>query len=545
MKSDNKRRKAFEQLHQNYLRKLLKLVEVCEAEADWELAVACYQKIFLWESEEQIATTEIENSISLDKEIIQGDKKQQSLKYLDLAQKLHQQKQPEGAIIAYQKAIAIKPQPAWVYQSLGNIYQQLSQPEAAITAYQKAIAIEPEQPVWMYQSLGNLYQKQQQLDLALAAYQKAIAIEPEQPAWVYCNLGQILERQQQPEGAIIAYQKAIAIEPQQSATFYQRLGNMLQQQQQLDSAIAMYRQAVELNPTLGSHIYIKIGDIFQRKNKPVEAQAAYERASTELSNHNCDRILAFLGQYFPRKGDLFKIDLFDNGCEPTGRQLSLLADKIRGRVVGTNVVRDFPEKTVCHRRDNTEFYWMDGQKLTFIDNSFDVVLSLNVLEHVPNPQLYLQECYRVMRSGGYGYFSWYPIWSGATGHHMHPGMMSRKAKNLGISPPEDYDLDGKTIPFWGHLLLNETQMLSLLTEDKQYPVALAEWMVNYIYHRQDINRWFWQDLLNVFQTMPWEIIEIDTNRQIIPQQTLEQLQTKYGTSNDFRVRGATIIVYKN
>jgi tetratricopeptide (TPR) repeat protein len=537
MEFDSERRKAFEQLEQNYLRELFELVEVCEAEADWELAVACYQKIFLWESEGVFTPTKNQNILS--------EYQKQSIQYLHLAQKFQQQRKLDLAVAAYRKAIAIKPeQPAWVYQSLGNLYQQLSQPEAAIEVYQKAIALEPEQPAWVYQSLGNLYQQLSQSEAAIEVYQKAIALEPEQPVWVYRSLGNLYYLQERSEAAIEAYQKAIAIEPEQSAIFYQRLGNLFQQQQQLDSAITAYRQAIEIESAVAANVYVKIGDILERQNKPFEAKAAYELAATELSNHNCDRILAFLGEYFPGDG-LFNLDLFDNGCEPTGRQLSLLADKIDGRVIGTNIGKDFPEKSVCHRRDNTEFYWMDGQKLTFSDNSFDVVLSLNVLEHVPHPELYLQECYRVMRSGGYGYFSWYPLWSGATGHHMHPGMMSGKAKNLGIVAPEDYDLDGKTIPFWGHLLLSETEMLSLLTEEKQYPVALAEWMVHYIYHIPDINRCFWQDVLNVFNNLPWKIIEIDPKRQIVPQQTLEQLQTKYGTSNDFQVKGATIIVYKN
>jgi SAM-dependent methyltransferase len=35
------------------------------------------------------------------------------------------------------------------------------------------------------------------------------------------------------------------------------------------------------------------------------------------------------------------------------------------------------------------------------DQSFDIVLSTQVLEHVPDPSLYLAECFRVLRSGGH------------------------------------------------------------------------------------------------------------------------------------------------
>jgi SAM-dependent methyltransferase len=48
------------------------------------------------------------------------------------------------------------------------------------------------------------------------------------------------------------------------------------------------------------------------------------------------------------------------------------------------------------------------------DESFDAVLSTQVLEHVPDPQLYLSECFRVLRPGGrmllstHGIFIYHP-----------------------------------------------------------------------------------------------------------------------------------------
>ncbi|MGL4883256.1 MAG: class I SAM-dependent methyltransferase, partial [Waterburya sp.] len=180
----------------------------------------------------------------------------------------------------------------------------------------------------------------------------------------------------------------------------------------------------------------------------------------------------------------------------------------QGRVVGTNIYQGFPEQTVKRRRPNNEFYYMDGQNLTFEDNSFDLVISLNVLEHIPNPAKYLQECDRVLRSGGYAYFSWYPVWSGATGHHIHPDMVSRKSQDLGLKPP-NYRLDGTSIPYWGHLLLSADEMLSFLVEEKQYHPVLAAWMKDYIYNYHDLNRWFWRDIWRLFQTLTWNLVKVE------------------------------------
>ena len=187
---------------------------------------------------------------------------------------------------------------------------------------------------------------------------------------------------------------------------------------------------------------------------------------------------------------------------------------------------------------------MDGQNLTFDDCCFDLVISLNVLEHIPNPNKYLQECYRVLRTGGIGFFSWYPVWSGATGHHVHPDMVGRMSKKLGIVTP-DYSMDGSSIPFWGHLLFDAPDMLSFLVEEKQYHPDLAKWMRHYIYNGMDLNRWFWRDVWYSFQHIAWDIMEVEHRRKTsIAPEIASQLQRKYGLVDDFEICGAKIIVRK-
>ena len=51
-------------------------------------------------------------------------------------------------------------------------------------------------------------------------------------------------------------------------------------------------------------------------------------------------------------------------------------------MVGTNIYPGFPQQTIKRRRRNNEFYAMDGQQLTFDPGSFDLVISLNVLNFV-------------------------------------------------------------------------------------------------------------------------------------------------------------------
>ena len=51
-----------------------------------------------------------------------------------------------------------------------------------------------------------------------------------------------------------------------------------------------------------------------------------------------------------------------------------------------------------------DFLW-DGIEMPFDNESFDVIISTEVLEHVPNPDLYLQEVMRVLKPGGIFFFT--------------------------------------------------------------------------------------------------------------------------------------------
>ena len=58
----------------------------------------------------------------------------------------------------------------------------------------------------------------------------------------------------------------------------------------------------------------------------------------------------------------------------------------------------------------------DGTNLPFADNSFDVVYSSNVAEHIPNPWDMGEEMLRVAKPGGLVVLS-YTVWLGPFGGH--------------------------------------------------------------------------------------------------------------------------------
>ena len=57
------------------------------------------------------------------------------------------------------------------------------------------------------------------------------------------------------------------------------------------------------------------------------------------------------------------------------------------------------ESGLSYGNVKADFFW-DGIKMPFEDGSFDVVISTEVLEHVPDPAHYLAEVKRVLKPGG-------------------------------------------------------------------------------------------------------------------------------------------------
>lgn len=56
-------------------------------------------------------------------------------------------------------------------------------------------------------------------------------------------------------------------------------------------------------------------------------------------------------------------------------------------------------------KPNLEFRLGDAMRLGFADNSFDVVICSQVYEHVPSPELMMEEIFRVLAPGGICYFA--------------------------------------------------------------------------------------------------------------------------------------------
>lgn len=93
--------------------------------------------------------------------------------------------------------------------------------------------------------------------------------------------------------------------------------------------------------------------------------------------------------------------VLDLGCGE-GYGAFYLADKA-GRIIGVDIDKDIVKHAKeKYRKDNLAFEVMDPKRLDFPDKTFDAVISLHVIEHVPPNKIqeHLQEVKRVLKGKG-------------------------------------------------------------------------------------------------------------------------------------------------
>lgn len=66
-----------------------------------------------------------------------------------------------------------------------------------------------------------------------------------------------------------------------------------------------------------------------------------------------------------------------------------------------------------------EFHAVDTTNMIYHDGLFDLVVSFNAMEHIPDPEAALRKMIRVTRPGGLIYITFDPMWTSDSGSHFY------------------------------------------------------------------------------------------------------------------------------
>ncbi len=116
--------------------------------------------------------------------------------------------------------------------------------------------------------------------------------------------------------------------------------------------------------------------------------------------------------------------ILDIGCG-AGNLMGMLSSK--RNVEGVEISKTSVEKALSKGLRASTY---DGKKLKFSPNYFDVVYSINVLEHTDDPINFLEEALRVTKVGGYFILQCPNFLSLTSNYHINTIGLSKKIKNL-------------------------------------------------------------------------------------------------------------------
>jgi len=90
-----------------------------------------------------------------------------------------------------------------------------------------------------------------------------------------------------------------------------------------------------------------------------------------------------------------RIRLLDVGCD-TGAELAKYAEILDGEFVGLDIRRNFQPEN----KNKADFLIGDARHLPFQDESFEVVIATEVMEHFEQGEMFAKEIYRILTNDG-------------------------------------------------------------------------------------------------------------------------------------------------
>ncbi len=142
--------------------------------------------------------------------------------------------------------------------------------------------------------------------------------------------------------------------------------------------------------------------------KAIKSDASHARLDEQSRHTKADKIIVILKEHC----NLKKSNILDIGTG-SGHIISDIAKHCKK----ATSVDMFDERLI---KKGYSFRKVMGEKLPFPNNTFDVVISNHVLEHVPNQDIHLSEIYRALKKRGILYLATPNRWWWKDPHYQMP-----------------------------------------------------------------------------------------------------------------------------
>jgi tetratricopeptide (TPR) repeat protein len=159
---------------------------------------------------------------------------------------LYEQKDYEGAIVSFTKAIKLDPKNARAYATCGDSYLMKGDYDRAIADSTDAIKLAPEY-AFAYATRGASYSRKGDYDRAIADCTKAISIDPKYTDGYYWR-GRAYIYKEDYDRAIADFNETIRIDPKHADGYYWRGFVYIIYKQDYDQAIADYTKTIRIDP---------------------------------------------------------------------------------------------------------------------------------------------------------------------------------------------------------------------------------------------------------------------------------------------------------
>ena len=298
--------------------------------------------------------------------------------YFNTANQLKDSGQLYTAMIAYQKALTIKPDYVEAYKKLAEVYLIQGNFDAAISTCTKAVKIQPHLAS-TYLTLGNIFQSHNLFEQAINTYHQALEIEPDFPQ-VYANIGSIYYKKGEFNLAILNYKKALEINPD-LASVQLMLGNVFSRIGEFDHAVYCYQKLLQIEPE-DPKAYFKLAEVFALYANLESAFDYYQKSLSLQPNYRA----AFFKLY-----QLIKPETTENELEKlfTGWQeftlennrsikeyiSSLSQGHSKNFIEDKKKIGEENRETIIPDGENgiqpATFNWISGQKVDTFENTSD------------------------------------------------------------------------------------------------------------------------------------------------------------------------------